>query len=174
MRLRPFIPVCHTASLICKSTSFALSSVTTVLTRHQNNTTDAQANKSCDCYCTHGLRIVDPGEHNDLAADPKMANIIANITARVESAAATGPPWAWPMEGNPLATAEYDNCQTTLKTGFFEPVLEEWPPPGYVANWQKNHCVAFLVYIITSWFYSVVPSLLSNGTLVFIASYQGS
>ena len=82
---------------------------------------------TCVPNCLFDL-IADPGEHNDLAADPEMAGIIASITARVESAAATGPPWAWPMEGSPLATAEYDNCQSTRKSGVFEPVLEDWPP----------------------------------------------
>eukprot|EP01046_Picozoa_sp_COSAG06_P039144 COSAG06_NODE_4589_length_4122_cov_1.697241_5_plen_122_part_00 len=79
-------------------------------------------------------RKVDPQKAvfclQDMAADPKMADVIASITARVEAAAATGPPWAWPMEGNPLQTAEYENCQGTLETGFFEPALESWPPPG--------------------------------------------
>lgn len=92
----------------------------------QNST---QPFHSCVPHCLFDL-IADPGEHNDMAADPKMAEVIASITARVEAAAATGPPWAWPMDGNPLQTAEYENCQATLKTGFFEPVLASWPPPG--------------------------------------------
>ena len=87
------------------------------------------AYKTCVPACLFDL-IADPGEQHDLAADPAVADVLASITARVEAAAATGPPWAWPKEGNQLQTAEYENCLTTEKTGYFEPVLEDWPPPG--------------------------------------------
>ena len=48
---------------------------------------------------TYRMRV--GGEQHDMAADPAMAGMIASLTARVEAAAATSPPWAWDQ---PLAT----------------------------------------------------------------------
>ena len=45
----------------------------------------------CTPCCLFDLEA-DPSESHDLAADPKMAGVIASITARVEAAAATGGP----------------------------------------------------------------------------------
>ena len=53
---------------------------------------------------------------------------MARLVARVEEAAATGPPWAWPnFKTNSALQAEM--CASAAKTGFYEPLHETAPPP---------------------------------------------
>ena len=91
----------------------------------QNST--GHTNHICVPSCLFDV-VADPGEQNDLAANPAMVGLIASLTARVEAAAATGPPWAWEDHAKETA-ANNHNCVEARRTGFYEPVLEVWPPP---------------------------------------------
>jgi hypothetical protein len=88
-------------------------------TGHQTHT--------CFPACLYDL-VADPGETHDLAGDPAMYQVIVSLTARVQAAAATGPPWAW-LDNSAARAAVDHNCVVAEETGYYEPVLESFPPP---------------------------------------------
>lgn len=79
----------------------------------------------CDPWCLFDIEA-DPSEFKDLASDPMFASIVAKLAARVREAAATGPPWAFPVnDSRPL---EIEMCAAAAISGFYEP-LREAPAP---------------------------------------------
>jgi hypothetical protein len=81
----------------------------------------------CNPWCLFDLES-DMSESKDLASDPAFKDTVAQLAARVEEAAATGPPWAWPF-GDALKQLETEMCTSAVKTGFIEPLREIAPPP---------------------------------------------
>lgn len=83
----------------------------------------------CVPMCLFDLEA-DIGEQNDLSGDSKYAQIVANITARLNTLAATGPPPAWlfaidqaPWINTTVAKAtQQEQCDAAGKRGFLEPV----------------------------------------------------
>jgi len=72
----------------------------------------------------------DVAESNDLAQDPKYKLVVAQLAARLEAAAATGPPWAWPLTGKAEQAVKDEMCASAAATGFFEPLRDDPFPPG--------------------------------------------
>lgn len=52
----------------------------------------------CKPACLFNV-VADPGETADLAARPEFASLVANMSARLEAAGASGPPNAWRWDG---------------------------------------------------------------------------
>ena len=82
---------------------------------------------ACKPWCLYDLEA-DPSESNDLANDPKYAAVVAQLATRVQEAAATGPPWAWPLVGSAQKAIQAENCAAANRTGFYEPQRNATPP----------------------------------------------
>lgn len=89
----------------------------------------AHGNTNGDCKngCLFDLEN-DRTESKNLINDPSYSHIVANLTARLKEAAATGPPWAYPYHPPLLGTIIREVCASENKTHYFEPVREDTPP----------------------------------------------
>jgi len=78
-----------------------------------------------DCLFDIGA---DPSEKHNIIKNKDMEHIVKNLKKILTDAAANGPPWAIPFQGNVKAEISQGICNQTRHTGYLEPVLTHHDP----------------------------------------------
>eukprot|EP01047_Picozoa_sp_COSAG01_P087839 COSAG01_NODE_20393_length_956_cov_1.568261_1_plen_171_part_00 len=84
---------------------------------------------TCATGCLFDV-VADMAESVNLVNDTSLAGIVRNMSARLATLAASGPPWAFPCPKSAAIckTLSDEVCAQQAKTGYEEPVRTSLPP----------------------------------------------